>query len=109
MIPFNLISGARYDYKAGTGTIDITVPAGAQLWLVSCTAPAGTDATLTIAPGGANQVAGPVAGQTITLLAGKGFSKEFIGILGGGTVISMTGMGSYYIDWFLPRTGAAAS
>jgi hypothetical protein len=105
----SLIQGSRFAYRAGTADEVITLPAGAQLWLVSCRAPAGTPATLTIAPGGANQVAGPVTGDTITLLAGCGFSQDFLGVLGTGTVITMVGIGSFYISWFLPRTGAAAS
>lgn len=102
---FDLISGARFAYKAGTGDATITVPAGSQVKSVSVRAPAGSDATMTIAPGGANQVAPATAGDTITILAGSGFSEDFLGAIGGDTVFAITGSGSYYVSYFLPKTG----
>lgn len=106
MMPFNLIAGSRFAYKAGTGSATITVPAGSQVMTASVRAPAGADATFTITPGGANQTGS--AGDTITVIAGSGWSENFLGQLGGGTVftITMTG-GSYYVSYFLPKMGGS--
>jgi hypothetical protein len=98
MLPFSLIAASRYSYKAGTGAATITAPAGSQVLSISVRAPSGTDATFTITPGGANQTG--TVGETITVLAGTSFSRDFIGQLGAGTVITITGSGSYFVDYF---------
>jgi len=102
----DLISGSRFAYKANTGDATVTVPAGSQVLTVSVRAPAGTNATLTIAPGGANQVAPPTAGDTITILAGSGFSENFLGQIGGGTVFTIVGSATYYVSYFMPKSAA---
>ncbi len=112
MLPFDLIAGSRYAYEAGTGDKTLTIPAGSQVWSISVRAGA-TDATMTIAPGGANQpsTAGPayVTGNTITIVAGSSFSRDFLGQLGGGTVFTIVGSVSWFADYFQPKTGAAHS
>ena len=102
-----LLSSSRYAYKAGTGDATITLTAGMQLKTLSVRAPAGTDCTFTIAPGGANQVSPATAGEPITVLTGTSFAEDFLGQLGVGTVIAITGSGSYFVSYFMPRTGAA--
>lgn len=98
MIATSPLAGSQFSYNGGTsGTV--TVLTGKMITLISCYSAAG--GTLTIAPGGANQVAPPTAGDSITIPAGVPWSREWPmgGPLGPATVLVFTGTDSYYVEY----------
>lgn len=103
----DLQAASGFAYESGTGTPGaITVLAKRGVKLISVRAPAGADCTFTIAPGGANNAGPATAGSTITVLAGTGFSEGYLaGQLGPGTVITITGSATYYISYYVIRSG----
>lgn len=103
----DLQAGSGYAYESGTGSPSpITVAAKRGVKLISVRAPAGADCTLTIAPGGANNAAPVTAGSTITVLAGTGFSEDYLaGQLGPGTIITITDSASYFVSYYVIRSG----
>lgn len=96
----DLLANSRYGYDSGTGDKELTIGAGALVGVISVRAPAGSDASLTIKPGGAAQQA--TTGPSILVLAGTGFAREYLGQLGAGTVITITGSASWFVDWAIP-------
>lgn len=102
----DLQAGSGYAYESGTGSQTVTVLQTRGVKLLSVRAPAGADCTFTISPGGANNAAPVAAGSTVTVLAGTGFSEDyFAGQLGPGTIITITGSASYFVSYYVIRSG----
>ncbi len=101
----DLLAFSRFSYAAGTsGTV--TVPAGATVVRVMCLSVGG--GSLTISPGGPNQVAPPAAGSAIPLPAGSWWNAEWapgVGPLGNGTVFVFASTDSYYVEYATMRVG----
>lgn len=90
------LAGARFTYDAGAAAT-VTVPTGVSVRRIKCCATAG-GATLTITPGGANQVAS--AGAAIPIPNGaQWFDVELLGELGAGTVLAFAGTASYFVQY----------
>lgn len=110
MNPLALLASSRYSHAAGaSGTV--TVPVGTQVTSITAHVAAGDpDGTLTITPGGANQVA--TALDAIPLPNGEvyQFPAHVLGMgqLGGGTVLVFAGTDSYLVTYALLRTGGPA-
>ena len=92
------IAGSKFSYDAGVSGA-VTVPAGVQVTRVMCIATA-AGAMLTIAPGGANQPAPPVAGASIAIpVEGGWFGLAMLCELGPGSVFTFTGTASYLVTY----------
>jgi len=100
-----LLAISRFSYAAGaSGTV--TVPSGAVVVRVMTLSVGG--GSFTIAPGGPNQVAGPVAGSSVPLPAGTWWTAEWapgLSPLGGGTQFVFTTTDSYYVEYATAKVG----
>jgi hypothetical protein len=88
------IGASQFSYQAGSsGTV--TVPAG--VFVTAIAVHATSAGSFTITPKGPGTVAPATAGASVPIPAGVGFSLEFLGELGPGTVIVFTGTDMYFV------------
>ena len=99
----HLATVGKFSYASGTsGTV--IVSAGKRIVLLSCAVAAGGGSgSLTIAPGGAGQVSPAATPDTITILAGGAFDRDWTALGGGplsvGTQLVFTNTSTYYVEY----------